>query len=66
MAETGDGMQGLAKTSPPVSNPLFPQGEKGGLDMPKPETYEGQGYKPVFALAVGLMEIEHYSGSHRG
>jgi hypothetical protein len=66
MAETGDGTQGLAKTSPPVSNPLFPQGGRGSLGILKPETYEGQEYKPVFALAVGLMEIEHYSGSHRG
>ena len=29
MAETGDGAQGIAKTSTPVSNPLLPQGEKG-------------------------------------
>ena len=29
MPETGDGTQGRAKTSPPVSNPLLPQGEKG-------------------------------------
>jgi hypothetical protein len=32
MHETGDGIQGLAKTSTPVRsppNPLLPQGEKG-------------------------------------
>ena len=29
MPETGDGTQGLAKTSTPMSNPLLPQGEKG-------------------------------------
>jgi len=29
------------------------------LGVLKPETYEGQEYKPVFALAVGLMEIEN-------
>ena len=28
MAETGDGTQGLAKKSTPVSSPLLPQGEK--------------------------------------
>jgi hypothetical protein len=27
------------------------------LGVLKPETYKGQEYKPVFALAVGLMEI---------
>jgi len=37
MAETGDGTQGLAKESTPVSNPLLPQGEKGEVWRPDPQ-----------------------------
>ena len=34
MAEMGDGAQGLAKKSTPVSNPLLPHGEKGEFGRP--------------------------------
>ena len=34
MAEMGDGTQGLAKKSTPVSNSLLPQGEKGECGRP--------------------------------
>jgi hypothetical protein len=35
MAEMGDGTQGLAKKSTPVSNPLLPHGEKGKVGRPE-------------------------------
>jgi hypothetical protein len=34
MAEMGDGTQGLAKKSTPVSCPLLPRGEKGEFECP--------------------------------
>ena len=40
MAETGDGTQGLAKKSTPVSNPLLPHGEKG--EVGRPEAHNGR------------------------
>ena len=66
LGEMSDVLHSCAPLALIPPTPFSHEERRGSLGVLKPETYEGQEYKPVFALAVGLMEIEHYSGSHRG